>query len=109
MEGFFDEYDLLVTPAFHVGPPEVPGLPEALRMAPPFTSWCNQTGQPAVSVPCGLTHEGLPAGLQIIGARGADALVLRAARAYESARGPFAAPPLVPDLAASTAPGGRPS
>jgi aspartyl-tRNA(Asn)/glutamyl-tRNA(Gln) amidotransferase subunit A len=84
----------------------VPGLPEALRMAPPLTSWCNQTGQPAVSVPCGLTHEGLPVGLQIIGARGADALVLRAARAYESARGPFPAPPLVPDLAASAKPQG---
>lgn len=106
MAGFFEEYDLLATPVFHVGPPEVPGLPEALRMAPPLTSWCNQTGQPAVSVPCGLTREGLPVGLQIIGARGADALVLRAARAYEAARGPFPAPPLVPDLAASAKPQG---
>jgi len=106
MAGFFEEYDLLATPVFHVGPPEVPGLPEALRMAPPLTSWCNQTGQPAVSVPCGLTREGLPVGLQIIGARGADALVLRAARAYEAARGPFPAPPLVPELAASAKPQG---
>ncbi|KLU20560.1 amidase [Caballeronia mineralivorans PML1(12)] len=106
MAGFFEEYDLLATPVFHVGPPEVPGLPEALLMAPPLTSWCNQTGQPAASVPCGLTHEGLPVGLQIIGARGADALVLRAARAYEAARGPFPAPPLVRDLAESAKPQG---
>ena len=95
MGGFFEEYDLLVTPTFHMAPPPVPGLPNALRMAPPLTSWCNQTGQPAVSVPCGLADEHLPVGLQIIGARGTDARVLRAARAYESARGPFLEPPMV--------------
>ncbi|CAB3782257.1 Acylamidase [Pararobbsia alpina] len=109
MAGFFEEYDLLVTPVFHMGPPHVPGLPEALRMAPPLTSWCNQTGQPAVSVPCGLTDEGLPAGLQIISARGADAVVLRVARAYESARGPFPAPPPMADAVEHTAPVGCPS
>jgi aspartyl-tRNA(Asn)/glutamyl-tRNA(Gln) amidotransferase subunit A len=107
MEGFFEEYDLLVTPVFHIGPPPVPGLPEALRMAPPLTSWCNQTGQPAVSVPCGLTDERLPAGLQIIGARGADARVLRVARAYESARGPFLAPPPMADAVEQTMPMGH--
>ncbi|TDN67148.1 amidase family protein [Paraburkholderia sp. BL10I2N1] len=94
MSRFFDEYDLLVTPTFHVGPPPVPGLPAALRMAPPLTSWCNQTGQPAASIPCGLTDEGLPTGLQFIGPREADALVLRACRAYEAARGTFVLPPL---------------
>ncbi len=49
----------------------------------------NLTTQPAASVPCGLTSAGLPIGLQIVGAVGADALVLRAARAYEAAM-PFA-------------------
>jgi aspartyl-tRNA(Asn)/glutamyl-tRNA(Gln) amidotransferase subunit A len=44
-------------------------------------------------VPCGLTKAGLPAGLQIVGPKYADALVLRAARAYESAQ-PFAMPDL---------------
>ncbi|WP_322065092.1 amidase family protein [Burkholderia ubonensis] len=91
MHAFFEEVDLLVMPTFHCGPPLAPGLPEHLRTAPPLTSWCNQTGLPAVSVPCGLPG-GLPTGLQIIGPPGGDALVLRAARAYESARGPFPAP-----------------
>ena len=36
-------------------------------------------------MPCGFTAAGLPAGLQIVGPRHADALVLRAARAYEAA------------------------
>lgn len=40
--------------------------------------------QPAASVPCGFTQEGLPVGLQIIGAKYEDALVLQAARAYET-------------------------
>jgi aspartyl-tRNA(Asn)/glutamyl-tRNA(Gln) amidotransferase subunit A len=44
-------------------------------------------------VPCGLTAAGLPAGLQIVGPLYADALVLRAARAYEQSA-PFALPPL---------------
>ena len=43
------------------------------------------SGQPAISVPCGFTEEGGPVGLQIVGPRGADALVLRAARAFERA------------------------
>lgn len=64
-------------------------------MAPPLTSWCNQTMQPACSVPCGFTSEyaGMPVGLQFISRRFNDALVLRAARAYEAARGPFPMPP----------------
>jgi aspartyl-tRNA(Asn)/glutamyl-tRNA(Gln) amidotransferase subunit A len=43
------------------------------------------TGQPAISVPCGFTGDGRPIGLQIVGPRSADALVLRAARAFEAA------------------------
>jgi aspartyl-tRNA(Asn)/glutamyl-tRNA(Gln) amidotransferase subunit A len=57
----------------------------------PFTYPFNLTQQPAASVPAGLTAEGLPVGLQIIGAKFADATVLRAARAFEQAR-PFARP-----------------
>ena len=52
----------------------------------PYTYPFNLTQQPAASVPCGFTSEGLPIGLQIVGAPRADALVLRAARAFESAR-----------------------
>lgn len=95
METFFEHYDLLLTPTFHCGPPPVPGLPGHLRNAPFLTAWCNQAGVPAISVPCGFAGD-LPTGLQIIGRRGSDALVLRAARAYEQARGDFPVP--VPEL-----------
>ena len=73
----------------------MPGLPDGLRgKAPALTCWANHTGQPVASVPCGLTRDGLPIGVQIAGPRFADPLVLRAARAYEAARGPFPRPPL---------------
>ena len=94
MAAFFERYDLLVTPVFHCGPLPVPGLPKTLLTAPQQTSWCNQTGLPAASVPCGLPG-GLPTGVQIVGRLHADALVLRAARAYESARGAFPTAPLL--------------
>jgi aspartyl-tRNA(Asn)/glutamyl-tRNA(Gln) amidotransferase subunit A len=95
MEALFTDHDLLVLPGFHVPPPPVPGLPEGLRgKAPALTCWANHTGQPVASVPCGLTRDGLPIGMQIAGPRFADALVLRAARAFEVARGPFPRPPL---------------
>lgn len=92
MHLFFDHYDALVCPTFHCMPPAVPGLPPSLRMAPPLTSWCNHTQQPAVSVPSALSAEGLPIGLQVIAPRNHDGMVLRVARAFERARGAFPAP-----------------
>lgn len=44
----------------------------------------NMTGAPALSVPCGLTAEGLPAGLQIMGRFADDAMVLRVGHAFEN-------------------------
>jgi len=99
---FHQDYDLLVTPtlpiaAFAAGAEVPPG--SAMKRWPdwtPFSYPFNLTQQPAISVPCGLTSDGLPAGLQIVGPRFADALVLRAARAYEKVKPwPF------PDLAKS--------
>ena len=49
------------------------------------------TQQPAAVVPCGFSPGGLPVGLQIVGARYADALVMRAARAFEAVA-PFRMP-----------------
>ncbi len=92
MHAFLGQYDVLVCPTFHTDPPPVPGLPPGLREAPRLTSWCNQTLQPAASVPCGFSQAGLPVGLQIVGRRYADARVLRVAAAYEAARGPFPRP-----------------
>jgi len=49
------------------------------RLTLPF----NLSGLPAISVPCGLTGEGLPIGLQIIGKPFAEATILNVAHAYE--------------------------
>jgi aspartyl-tRNA(Asn)/glutamyl-tRNA(Gln) amidotransferase subunit A len=57
----------------------------------PFSYPFNLTQQPAITVPCGLTSGGLPMGVQIVGPMFGDALVLRAARAYESVQ-PVARP-----------------
>jgi aspartyl-tRNA(Asn)/glutamyl-tRNA(Gln) amidotransferase subunit A len=52
------------------------------------------TGQPAISVPCGMDPDGLPVGLQFAARMWDEAVALRAARAYELVRGPFPLPPL---------------
>jgi aspartyl-tRNA(Asn)/glutamyl-tRNA(Gln) amidotransferase subunit A len=56
----------------------------------PFTYPFNLTGQPAASVPCGFTSDGLPVGLQIVGRWRDEATVLRAAACFEAAQ-PWAA------------------
>jgi aspartyl-tRNA(Asn)/glutamyl-tRNA(Gln) amidotransferase subunit A len=95
MQALHQRFDLLLLPSFHCGPLPVPGLPEGMAGKPPaLTCWVNHTNQPAASVPCGRTAAGLPVGLQIVGPKYADALVLRCARAYEAARGPFPRPAL---------------
>ena len=54
--------------------------------------YISTIGHPAVSVPCGLTADGLPIGLQIVGRDADDRGVLQLAHAYELARGPFPRP-----------------
>lgn len=90
MRQFMQRYDLLVTPAVSIPAFEAraagtaPMTPEAMLGWTPFSYPFNLTQQPAITVPCGLTRSGLPMGLQIVGPMFGDALVLRAARAYES-------------------------
>ncbi|MFM7330329.1 MAG: amidase [Brachymonas sp.] len=85
-------YDLLITPAVSIPAFDAkeaghsPMNPEAMLGWTPFSYPFNLTQQPACSIPCGLTTDGLPIGLQIVGPMFADAWVLRAARAYESVR-----------------------
>ncbi len=50
-----------------------------------FTRMFNLTGNPALVLPCGFTNEGLPIGLQMVGAPWREEVVLQVARAYEQA------------------------
>jgi aspartyl-tRNA(Asn)/glutamyl-tRNA(Gln) amidotransferase subunit A len=93
-QAFFERWDLLLCPtvataAFELGilwPTHVDGKPVDREAGSAFTFPFNMTGQPAATVPCGFTRDGLPIGLQIVGRRFADATVLRAAAAFERAR-----------------------
>lgn len=87
---FHEKYDVLLTPTLAVTPFEVgrvvpPGRDDWMSWTP-FTYPFNLTGQPAATIPCGLVGGDRPVGLQIVGGMYQDALVLRAARAYESTR-----------------------
>ncbi|MGE5118439.1 MAG: amidase [Betaproteobacteria bacterium] len=99
MRQFMEHHDLLVTPAvavpaFDARPAgQAPLTPEAMLGWTPFSYPFNLSQQPACTIPCGLTADGLPIGLQIVGPMFGDALVLRAARAYEQVR-PIARPRL---------------
>lgn len=88
---FFETYDLLLSPTVAVQPFEagknLPMGPDGKGnvMWSPYTSQFNLTRHPAASVPCGLSRDGLPIGLQIVSGHYKDALVLRAAAAYADA------------------------
>jgi Asp-tRNA(Asn)/Glu-tRNA(Gln) amidotransferase A subunit family amidase len=89
---YWKDCDVLATPTLAVPPfsTKLPLGPEQIRgeNVDPQVGWAftwpfNLTGQPAISIPCGWTKDGLPLGLQLIGRRGADGLVLRVAAAIE--------------------------
>ena len=91
MADFHQRYDILITPttpipAFAAGSDVPPGW-----HSPDWTSWTpytypfNMTQQPALSLPCGATDAGLPVGLQVVGARFSDRLVVRVGAALEGA------------------------
>jgi Asp-tRNA(Asn)/Glu-tRNA(Gln) amidotransferase A subunit family amidase len=92
-QGFFRDYDVILTPAITVSPrswrelypAEIDGKPTRtyfhwLALAYAVTL----PGHPAVSLPVGVDRNGLPFGLQIVGPRGGDALVLSVAAALEA-------------------------
>jgi aspartyl-tRNA(Asn)/glutamyl-tRNA(Gln) amidotransferase subunit A len=89
---FFSRYDLLLTPTMSAPPPpvkvefheEIAGQKVTRLGWLAFTFPLSLIGYPAASVPCGWTREGLPVGLQIAAPRLAEALVLRAAAAFEA-------------------------
>jgi aspartyl-tRNA(Asn)/glutamyl-tRNA(Gln) amidotransferase subunit A len=89
MRQFMQRFDLLLTPtvavpAFEARPAGHAPMTSASMLGwTPFSYPFNLTQQPAITVPCGLTTDGLPIGLQLVGPMFGDAVVLRAARAYE--------------------------
>ncbi len=94
LAALFRDYDLLLTPAtattaFDVRgrlPSEIAGVKvEDPLEVTPFTYQCNMSGHPAASVPAGLVG-GLPVGLQVVGARHRDDLVLQLCHAFEKIR-----------------------
>jgi aspartyl-tRNA(Asn)/glutamyl-tRNA(Gln) amidotransferase subunit A len=100
MRQFMLRYDLLVTPsvavpAFDAKPAgQTPLDPVAMLGWTPFSYPFNLSQQPACTIPCGLTTNGLPIGIQFVGPMFADTLVLRAARAFEKVR-PLLRPAMV--------------
>ncbi|MFD7918379.1 amidase [Streptomyces sp. NPDC059740] len=103
MGDFHTRYDLLLLPtepltAFEAGV-EVPAGSGMRRWTEwtPFTYPFNMTQQPAASLPCGLDSRGLPIGAQLVGARHADALVLRAAHTLYEAGVADLPRPVLPD------------
>jgi aspartyl-tRNA(Asn)/glutamyl-tRNA(Gln) amidotransferase subunit A len=85
LEQFFESYDFLITPTTPIAAPTIAGhdaVEQAGRLTR-FTAPFNLTGLPALSLPCGLTEQGLPIGLQIVSRAWADAKVLNAGYAFE--------------------------
>jgi aspartyl-tRNA(Asn)/glutamyl-tRNA(Gln) amidotransferase subunit A len=90
----FAEVDFLLTPTTAVPafdaegplPTTIAGREVAPGHANPFTMLANLCWNPAVSVPAGVTSDGLPVGFQVVGRRHQDHEVLRAARILEQAR-----------------------
>ena len=93
MDGILAGVDLIAMPATPI--PAVPiesgtiqiggETVEGWRVLGRLTRLASLTGQPAISVPCGFTGEGLPVGLQLLGRPYGEPLLLRAAHAYEQA------------------------
>jgi aspartyl-tRNA(Asn)/glutamyl-tRNA(Gln) amidotransferase subunit A len=102
MKRFHLDWDLLATPtlavpAFPVGrdAPEAPaGAEDDWTWWTPFTFPFNLTQQPALSVPCGFTADGLPVGLQLVAPPHREDLALRAAHAFQQATDHLRRPPV---------------
>jgi aspartyl-tRNA(Asn)/glutamyl-tRNA(Gln) amidotransferase subunit A len=104
--GFMEKYDLLLTqtapveawPVDQVGPPVIGGKPAGPRGHAAFTPLFNGCGVPALSIPCGFGAHGLPLGMQLVGARYADARVLAAGLAAQRILGVDARCPVLAEV-----------
>jgi Asp-tRNA(Asn)/Glu-tRNA(Gln) amidotransferase A subunit family amidase len=94
MAALFADVDLVLSPATAVPafaaegpmPSEIGGVRLATpALSVPYTMAANLCWNPAVSLPCGVTNDGLPIGMQVMGRRHRDDIVLRLARVFEQA------------------------
>ncbi len=96
------DHDVLVAPASAIVAPKIGAtqilearedrvdvVAAILRFTQPF----NSTGQPVIAIPTGLSPDGLPIAMQVIGRPFGEPEIIRVAAAYESARGALAPPP----------------
>ena len=88
----FAKYDLILGPT---APTTAPVLGKSLAdpikmyLGDIYTVSANLAGLPGISLPCGKDSEGMPIGLQLMGDCLKEKDIIRAAYAYEKARGPF--------------------
>lgn len=91
----FEKYDVILAPS---SPSTAPKLgaslsdPIKMYLGDIYTISVNLAGLPGISVPCGMDHRGLPIGVQMIGDCFQEKTILRAAYAYEQARGRMGLP-----------------
>jgi aspartyl-tRNA(Asn)/glutamyl-tRNA(Gln) amidotransferase subunit A len=93
----FTKCDVILTPtsptvAFKIG--ERTSDPLAMYLSDIYTVSANLAGVPAISIPCGLSGEGLPIGTQLVGNFWSEATLLNMAAVYENAH-PLKAAPVV--------------
>lgn len=92
----FGSVDVLIAPVLAMPVPTIaevdvgdgPGMAEVISGFLRLTSPVNVLGLPALSVPAGVTSNGLPAAIQLIGRPWSEALLLRLGRAFEKLVGP---------------------
>ncbi|OSC50871.1 amidase, partial [Streptomyces sp. 4F] len=111
LRSVMDRYDLLAMATVPIEPFEAGAIGPDWASDPRDLMWLawapasypyNMTGQPAVSLPAGLTRSGLPAGVQLVGPVGADDLVLTVARRLEAMLAPLPHPPATGPIPVTT-------
>lgn len=81
------DYDGLLSPTCPIPAPPLAEVDETVSPLSRLTRAANYLDLPGISVPCGLTAEGLPAGLQILGRPGDEATVVALGAAFERVSG----------------------
>lgn len=92
LHDFFENYDFMLTPTTAAlpwrrdepFPATIADMPASPRASAIYTTFVNVAGLPALSFPHGLSNEGLPIGMQLVGPAGADQLLLKAGRCLET-------------------------